>query len=99
MFNPFTRLFAYAILERELTNRIADRDVVINELKAENLELRNRLFVRFGLPVSGQDLNIGKLAMIPAYRTGRQRVRDSVTPPIVTLSAEDEKAIEQTLTQ
>ena len=100
MANPFTRLFAYPILERELNNRIADRDATIADLHLRIDDLETRLFVRFGLPPKGVDLSSSKQGvMIPPYRTGRQRVRDMVTPQIATLSPEEEKMMDEAVTQ
>jgi hypothetical protein len=98
--NIISRMFAYPILERELTNRIEDRDKIIAEKDERIAELETRLFIRFGLPPSGVDLSgTTKGTMIPAYRTGRQRVREMVTPPVVTLSAEEEKMMDDVMTQ
>lgn len=94
--NIFTRLFAYPILERELMNRLADRDAQIVSLKVEVQELRDRLYAKHGYVASGE-----KLMPSPPvpYRTGRQRLRDMVTPPIEKLSREEEQMIEESLTQ
>lgn len=97
--NIFTRLFAYPILERELTNRIADRDKQIVSLQVEVQELRDRLYVRHGFVPSGQSVDIGKPVLIPPYRTGRQRLNDLVKPATEMLTPEDEQQIEQSLTQ
>jgi len=99
--NIFSRIFAYPILERELLNRIADRDrqIVSQQIRIEDLE--SRLFLSRGLPVKGE-INVGMAAVVPSYRTGRQRLRKMVTPPLVTeekLTAEEEKQIAESLTQ
>lgn len=96
--NIFVRLFAYPILERELMNRIADRDAQITSLKVEVQELRDRLFMVRGVPVGGQVSNSTGV-VLPPYRTGRQRLRDMVTPAVSILSREDEENIEKSLTQ
>lgn len=97
--NIISRIFCFPLLERELNNRIVERDVVIEEQKVRIEDLENRLFVRFGLPAKGVDLSGSKGVVIEPYRTGRQRVRDMVKPPIVTLTPEEEQSIQDTLTQ
>lgn len=100
--NIFTRLFAYPILERELSARIADRDAEIVHLRIEVQELRDRLFLKSGLLPSGQSASASMGAVVPAYRTGRQRLRDMVTPPLVSeteLTAEEQRQIDDHLTQ
>lgn len=98
--NIISRIFCYPILERELLNRIADRDTRIVSLQVENQELRDRLYVRHGFVPSGQPIEIGKPALVPAYRTGRQRLREMITPPAVaSLSAEEEAQIKESMTQ
>ena len=92
--NIFTRIFGFSLL----LDRLADKDAQIVSLKVEIQELRDRLFQRHGLPASGEQPQ--PHVAIPAYRTGRQRLRDRVTPALTSeLSAEDEKAIEESLTQ
>lgn len=97
--NIFVRLFAYPILERELMNRIADRDAQITSLRIEVQELRDRLFLVRGVPTSGAQVTGATGTTIPAYRTGRQRLREMITPQVGILTAEDEKTIEDSLTQ
>lgn len=81
-----------------LLQRLADRDAQIVSLKVEIQELRDRLFQRHGLPVSGEQSQ--PHVAIPAYLTGRQRLRAMVTPPVVGELSEDEKQqIESSLTQ
>lgn len=98
--NIISRVFCYPILERELLNRIADRDSQIVSLKIENQDLKDRLYMRHGFVPSGQSIDIGKPAQVPPYRTGKQRLRDMVTPPAVApLSAEEQRIIEESVTQ
>lgn len=102
MLNIFVRLFAYPILERELSNRIADRDLEITHLRVEVQELRDRLFMVRGVPTSGQSTAPSLGQIIPAYKTGRQRLREMVTPPLVAevhLSEEEQRMIDESLTQ
>lgn len=94
--NIISRLFCYPLLERELANREAR----IAELTERVSELEDRLFIVRGLPPKGTDLSpTTHRITIPPYRTGRQRVRDMATPAVGKLSAEDERAIEESLTQ
>lgn len=97
--NIISRMFCYPIMERELLNRLADRDaqIVSQQVRIEDLE--NRLFMVRGVPVKGEDVKIGKPAYIPTYRTGRQRLRDMVKPDVVPLSSEEEAQIRDSLTQ
>lgn len=98
--NIFSRMFCYPILERELNNRIADRDTTIAEKDERIAELEDRLFIRFGLPPKGVDLSGSQPGVrIAPYRTGRQRVREMVTPPVEMLSAEDTKILDEAVTQ
>ena len=98
--NIISRMFCYPIMERELLNRIADRDATIVNQRIRIKDLENRLFMARGLPVKGAEINTGKPAYIPTYRTGRQRLRDMVTPTVTTeLSAEEEAQIRDSLTQ
>lgn len=99
--NFITRIFAYPILERELLNRLADRDKQIVSQQVELQELRDRLYIRHGFVPSGQSVDIGKPAYIPAYRTGRQRLKDMVKPGVTSesLTAEEEKQIQDSMTQ
>lgn len=94
--NIFSRIFAYPILERELLNRIADRDAQIVSLKVRIGELENRLFMVRGLPVQGET---PKKTHIPQYRTGRQRLKDMMKVPVTELTAEEEAQIKDSLTQ
>lgn len=97
--NIFTRIFAYPILERELSNHIADRDKQIVSLKVEIQELRDRLYMRHGFVPSGEKTTSMPGKIIPPYRTGRQRLKDMVTPKVESLTAEEEKRLEESVTQ
>lgn len=98
--NIFTRIFAYPILERELLNRLADRDTQIVSLKIENQDLKDRLYMKHGFVPSGQSIDIGKPAHVPPYRTGRQRLREMVMPPVAaTLTEAEQRIIEESVTQ
>lgn len=99
--NIISRMFCYPILERELSNRIADRDAIIVSQQIRIEDLENRLFMVRGVPVKGADVTPSKATYIPAYRTGRQRLSDMVKPQVVAgeLSAEDEAQIRERLTQ
>lgn len=97
--NIFTRIFAYPILERELSNRIADRDAQIVSLKVEIQELRDRLYMRHGFVPSGEKATSVPGKIVPPYRTGRQRLKDMVTPKVELLSDEDHRMIEESVTQ
>lgn len=97
--NIFVRLFAYPILERELSNRIADRDAQIVNLKVEIQELRDRLYMRHGFVPSGEKATSVPGKIIPPYRTGRQRLRDMVEPKVGLLTAEEEQRLEESVTQ
>lgn len=99
--NIFTRILAYPIIERELSNRIADRDAEIVQLRIEVQELRDRLYLKHGLPPSGQQMS-ARGSVLPSYLTGRQRLRKLVTPPIVSeveLTAEEQRVLDESLTQ
>lgn len=85
-------------MERLLLDRVADRDAEIVNLRVRIDDLENRLFMVRGVPVKG-DVSIGKPAYIPTYRTGRQRLRDMVSPKVETLTAEEEEQIKNSLTQ
>ncbi len=98
--NIFSRGIAYPILERELLNRLADRDAEIVNLRTRISDLEDRLFMVRGVPPKGAEIPTGKAAYIPTYRTGRQRLRDMVKQPVVeTLSEEEEAQIRDSLTQ
>lgn len=99
--NIISRMFCYPVMERELTNRIADRDVQIVSQQVRIEDLENRLFLVRGVPVKGEDIKIGKPAYIPAYRTGRQRLNDMAKPTVVAepLTADEEKQIQDSMTQ
>lgn len=99
--NIVSRLFCYPVMERELLNRIADRDKQIVSQQIEIQELRDRLYMRHGFVPSGQPIEAGKPAHIPAYRTGRQRLNDLVKEEVIAppLTPEEEKQIADHLTQ
>lgn len=87
-------MFCFPLLERQ----VAERDATIAEQKQRIADLEDRLFMRFGMaPRSSVLVDHGK--PIPPYRTGRQRVKDMLTPPVNELSAEEAKTIEESLTQ
>ncbi len=87
-------------MERELLNRLADRDSEIVNLRVRVNDLENRLFMVRGVPVKGADIPTGKPAHIPVYRTGRQRLRDMVKEPVIkSLTPEEEEQIKNSLTQ
>jgi len=96
--NIISRMFCYPLLEQVAAERIADRDREIVSLKLRVEELENRLFMVRGLPPKGE-ITTGKPAYVPPYRTGRQRLRDMVTPQIEKLTEEEEKQIADSLTQ
>jgi len=95
--NIFTRIFAYPILEREMSARIADKDAQIVSLKVEIQELRDRLFNKHGMVTTTGTVTAGP--HIPHYLTGRQRLRKMVEPVNAQLTPEDERRIEESLTQ
>lgn len=97
--NIISRMFAYPILERELCNRLADKDAEILRLSIEVQELRDRLFLRHGMVPSGEKVTSQVGQPLPPYRTGRRRLRDMVTPAVSVLSEEDQATIDATLTQ
>lgn len=97
--NIISRIFCYPILERELTNRIADRDTQIVSLKIEVQELRDRLFLVRGVPAGGSSLSSSQAQIVPSYMTGRQRLRKLVTPQVGLLTPEEEKVLEESVTQ
>lgn len=94
--NIFTRIFGFPIL----LDRLADKDAQIVSLKVEIQELRDRLFQRHGLAPSGEQVQQPHVA-VPAYLTGRQRLRRLVEQPLVSaeLSEDDEAQIRGSLTQ
>ena len=92
--NILTRIFGYSML----LERLADRDAQIVSLKVEVQELRDRLYIKHGLAPSGAPVAVTG-AVIPPYRTGRQRLKDMVTPQISSLSPDEERMIEESITQ
>lgn len=90
--NIFTRIWGFPIL----LDRLADKDAQIVSLKVEIQELRDRLFTKHGYTPVGEKVTVGH---IPPYRSGRQRLKDMVEPRIGLLSPEEQKVIEESLTQ
>mgnify|MGYP001586759505 FL=1 len=88
----FNRIFGYPILEQ----RLEDKDKEISRLIEENKELRDRLFIKFGLPVLGQEVITSKAAPMDGWKSKKDRLKDFINskqPLIATLSDEEIKSL------
>lgn len=78
------RIFGYKALEA----RLEDKDKEILRLIEENRDLRDRLFLKYSLPVSGINLQASNTGnSVQGWRTPKQRLKDYLNeqdPPLVT---------------
>ena len=68
---------------KQLEARLADKDAEIGRLLEENKELRDRLFLKHQLPVSGADVTTPKAELIEGWLPKKARIKkviESNTP-------------------
>lgn len=89
------KLFSYD----ELKERLTDKDAEIARLSAENAELRDRLFIKHSLPVSGAAVTTAKGTAAAGYAPKRTRLKDYINQlnplvaPPMSLSEEEMKVL------
>ena len=90
----FDRIFGYSAL----LDRLTDKNNEIERLITENRELRDRLFIRNALPVSGQDVLPGEPGNpVSGWIPKRERLKKFLnqTPLVATLSDEEMKSLRE----
>ncbi len=72
--NWIARIFSY----NELQGRLADRDREINRLIEDNKDLKDRLFIKNGLPVSGAEVTTDKAESSPGWAPKKVRLAEYI---------------------
>jgi hypothetical protein len=84
--NWMARIFGWA-------DRLADKQTEIDRLLVENRELRDRLFIKHSLPLSGQDLTkLPNIESITGWKPKRERMKDFLNSqiPLIAPALNDE---------
>lgn len=79
-----------------LRERISDKELEIQRLVVENRELRDRLFIKNALPISGQSLTSSPGEAIPTWKSKATRLRDflNLQTPLTAPALTDEEISE-----